>query len=147
VGGGTAGRMTAASLARFLKNLNCSITLIESEQIGTIGVGEATIPPIMDFVRALGIDEKELIRNTIASLKLGIEFKDWTRIGHSYIHPFGQTGFEMQGVPFSAYWLKALQQGRAAKLEEYSLQAQAARLGGFVCRPDSWNHRSRPAFT
>jgi tryptophan halogenase len=132
VGGGTAGWMTAASLSRFLKNLNCSITLIESEQIGTIGVGEATIPPIMDFVRALGIDENELIRKTMASFKLGIEFKDWTRIGHSYIHPFGQTGFEMQGVPFSAYWLKALQQGRAAKLEEYSLQAQAARLGRFM---------------
>jgi tryptophan halogenase len=132
VGGGTAGWMVAASLSRFLKHLNCKIRLIESEQIGTIGVGEATIPPIVDFIRALGIDEDELIRQTKATFKLGIEFKDWTRIGHSYIHPFGKTGFEMEGVPFSAYWLKSRQQGDAGELEEYSLQAAAARMGKFM---------------
>ncbi|MGA2777173.1 MAG: tryptophan halogenase family protein [Steroidobacteraceae bacterium] len=132
VGGGTAGWMTAASLAKFLKNLGCRIRLIESEQIGTVGVGEATIPPIMEYIRALGIDENDLIRKTKSTFKLGIEFKDWTRIGHSYMHPFGQTGFDMGPIPFSAYWLKALREGTASRLEEYSLQAMAAYAGKFM---------------
>src|SRR5271155_4799505 len=114
VGGGTAGWMTAASLAKFLKNLKVRVRLIESEQIGTVGVGEATIPPIMQYIRALGIDENDLIRKTKATFKLAIEFKDWTRIGHSYMHPFGQTGFDMGPVVFSANWLKALRDGSAA---------------------------------
>jgi tryptophan halogenase len=126
IGGGTAGWMVAASLSKFLNNLGCKIHLIESEQIGTIGVGEATIPPIMNFIRVLGIDEDDVIRKTKATFKLGIEFKDWTRIGDSYIHPFGPTGFDMEGVAFSAYWLKSRRQGKAGKLGEYSLQAVAA---------------------
>ncbi len=132
VGGGTAGWMAAASFCKFLKNLNVRIRLIESEQIGTVGVGEATIPPIMDFIRGLGVDENDCIRETQATFKLGIEFRDWTRIGHSYMHPFGQTGLEMGPVPFSAYWLKALRAGRAGRLEEYSLQAAAAYSGKFM---------------
>jgi tryptophan halogenase len=132
VGGGTAGWMTAASLAKFLKSLHYRIRLIESDQIGTIGVGEATIPPLMDFIRALGIDEDDLIRKTKSTFKLAIEFKDWTRIGHSYMHPFGQTGFEMGPLAFSAYWLKALREGKARRLEEYSLQAMAAYTGKFM---------------
>lgn len=126
VGGGTAGWMTAASMAKFLKNLRCRIRLIESDQIGTVGVGEATIPPIMEYIRALGIDENDLIRRTKSTFKLGIEFRDWTRIGHSYMHPFGQTGFDMGPLAFSAYWLKSLREGKAGRLEEYSLQAMAA---------------------
>lgn len=132
VGGGTAGWMVASSLSKFLQRMNCQIRLIESDQIGTIGVGEATIPPIMDFIRALGIDENDLMRRTKATFKLGIEFKDWTRIGHTYMHPFGQTGFDMDGVPFSGYWLKSLQQGKASRLEDYSLQAVAAQMGRFM---------------
>jgi tryptophan halogenase len=132
VGGGTAGWMAAASLSKFLKKLNCSIRLVESEQIGIVGVGEATIPPIMDFIRGLGVDENDLVRSTRATFKLGIEFKDWTRIGHSYMHPFGQTGFNMGPLAFSAYWLKALREGKAARLEEYSLQAAAAYAGKFM---------------
>jgi tryptophan halogenase len=124
--------MAAVSLAKFLKNLNCRIRLVESEQIGIVGVGEATIPPIMSFIRGLGVDENDLIRQTQATFKLGIEFRDWTRIGHSYMHPFGQTGFELGPLPFSAYWLKALRAGKAARLEEYSLQAVAAYAGKFM---------------
>jgi len=132
VGGGTAGWMTAASLARFLKAQGRRIELIESEDIGTVGVGEATIPPIIDFIRALDIDENDLVRQTKATFKLGIAFKDWTRIGHTYFHPFGQTGFEMEGVPFSAYWLRALRAGHASRLEDYSLMATAAARGKFM---------------
>jgi tryptophan halogenase len=132
VGGGTAGWMTAASLAKFLKRLNVRIRLIESEQIGTVGVGEATIPPIMAFIRGLEIDENDLIRKTKATFKLGIEFRDWTRLGHSYMHPFGQTGFDMGPLSFSAYWLKALREGKASRLEDYSLQAVAAYAAKFM---------------
>jgi tryptophan 7-halogenase len=132
IGGGTAGWMAAASLARLLARLNLRIRLIESEQIGTVGVGEATIPPIMDFIRILGIDETDVLRRTRATFKLGIEFRDWTRLGHSYIHPFGQTGLDFEGIAFSAWWLRAAQQAQAQPLEEYCLQAVAARMARFM---------------
>ena len=124
--------MCAAALSRLLRNLNCRIRLIESAEIGTIGVGEATIPPIISFIRLLGIDENDLIRKTQATFKLGIEFKDWTRPGHSYIHPFGPTGTPKKNVEFSAYWLKRRESGQARPLEEYSLQAVAARQAKFM---------------
>jgi tryptophan 7-halogenase len=132
VGGGTAGWMTAVSLAKFLKALKVRIRLIESEQIGIVGVGEATIPPIMHYIRGTGIDENDLMRKTQATFKLGIEYKDWTRIGHTYMHPFGQTGFEMGPLAFQAYLLKAFREGKASRLEDYSLHAVAAYAGKFM---------------
>ena len=132
VGGGTAGWMAAASLAFFLENMNVRIRLVESEEIGTVGVGEATIPPIIDFIRVLGIDENELIRQIKATFKLGIAYKDWTRPGNFFFHPFGPTGFGMGPVSFNAYWLKMFLQGKAERLEEYNMQAKAAEMGRFM---------------
>lgn len=132
VGGGTAGWMAAASFARFLKPLGCRIELVESEEIGTLGVGEATIPPVMNFIRTLGIDENDLIRKTQATFKLGTLFQDWVKPGHTWCHPFGTTGFSIDGVPFSAYWMKERKAGRASRLEEYNLQAMAAEGGKFM---------------
>jgi tryptophan halogenase len=132
VGGGTAGWMAAASLVKHLENMNVSIRLVESQQIGTVGVGEATIPPIIDFIRLLGVDENDIVRQTRATFKLGIGFQDWTRPGHFYFHPFGPTGFGMGPISFPSYWLKMFQQGKAARLEEYSMQAMAAERGKFM---------------
>ncbi|WP_426012208.1 tryptophan halogenase family protein [Caulobacter sp. DWR2-3-1b2] len=132
VGGGTAGWMTAAALGRFLKDGHTSVTLVESEEIGTVGVGESTIPQINIFNRMLGLDENEFVRRTKATFKLAIEFVDWKSIGHSYYHPFGPYGVDMEGVSFHAYWLRLKALGEAGELTEYSLQALAADQGKFM---------------
>lgn len=132
VGGGTAGWMAAAGLAKSLEGMGIRIRLIESPRIGSIGVGEATIPPIMDFIRQLGIAEDELVRDVKATYKLGIGYRDWTRPGHFYFHPFGPTGPGIGSIPFPAYWLKMFLAGKAAPLEEYSIQAMAATQGRFT---------------
>ena len=100
VGGGTAGWMSAAALSRIIGTQNCKITLIESEQIGTVGVGEASIPPIVEFNNLLGIDADEMLRATQGTFKLGIEFINWGRIGDSYMHPFGVFGRTFLNVSF-----------------------------------------------
>lgn len=132
VGGGTAGWMAAASLANAFANTNVRICLVEAEVPGPTGVGEATIPPIRDFIRHLGMDEDKVVREIRATFKLGIGYQDWTRPGHFYFHPFGPTGFGLGSVSFPAYWLKMHLEGRAACLEEYSIQASAAMQGKFA---------------
>lgn len=125
LGGGTAGWMTAAALSRFAPHL--AITLVESEAIGTVGVGEATIPQIHLFNAALGLDEAEFLRETRGSLKLGIEFAGWTREGETYMHAFGGIGRPAGLLPFQHYWLRAKQLGFAKPLIRYSANELAAR--------------------
>jgi len=131
VGGGTAGWMAAAGLSRLLPQKSVSITLVESEAIGTVGVGEATIPHIRYFNNLLGLNEDEFVRKTNATFKLGIEFSNWGQIGDSYIHPFGPFGSNMDGVHFHHYWLRHKRQNSAADLDDYNIQILAARAGKF----------------
>ena len=131
VGGGTAGWMTAAALANALQ-ANCQITLIESDEIGTVGVGEATIPPIRTFNEMLGIDENDFIKATQGSFKLGIQFKGWGSIDQSYFHPFGSYGRDADMVPLHQYWLAANARGTAPPLEDLCMAWAAAKRGKFA---------------
>ena len=134
VGGGTAGWMTAAAMSRLLP-AGHRIRLVESDQISTIGVGEATIPSIRAFNQLLGLDEDEFMRQTQASFKLGIEFVNWGRQGDSYIHGFGQIGRDQTLAKFYQYWLKMYQLGEAAELGEFSINTLAPRHGKFMRPP------------
>lgn len=134
LGGGTAGWMTAAGVARLLPDLT-QVQLVESEEIGIVGVGEATLPHIRGFIEKLGIDEAAFMKATHATFKLGIDFRDFGRIGESYVHPFGCFGEEAQGVGFHHYWLELARQGMARPLGDYSLAVAAAKANRF--RPPS----------
>ncbi len=140
-GGGTAGWMTAAALSRFLPREKTSIRLVESDTIGTIGVGEATIPPIRDFNAMLGIDEDEFLRETGGSFKLGIEFSDWGTKGERYFHHFSVFGYDMEGVPFHQFWLKLRLAGNETPLDEYTIGAHAGHAAKFI-RPNTTDPRS-----
>jgi tryptophan 7-halogenase len=128
VGGGTAGWMTAAALSNFLET-GFEIHLIESDDIGTVGVGEATIPMINMFNASLGIDEDAFLRATQGTFKLGIEFVDWHRVGHSYHHAFGDIGRDVGLMPFQHLWSRAAKLGKAQALGTYSLNNVAALAG------------------
>ena len=132
VGGGSAGWMTAAALSSLLDPRSVEVTLIESDQIGTVGVGEATIPDIINFNAILGINESEFLRATNGTFKLGIEFNNWGRIGDTYFHPFGEHGVDMQGIDFHQYWLRFKRANPDSSIEDFSLSAVASRAGKFA---------------
>lgn len=138
VGGGTAGWMAAAAMAHILGGPGgLEIVLVESDEIGTVGVGESTIPQIVLFNAMLGIDEAEFVRETRATYKMGIEFVDWTRIGNRFVHPFGFYGLDMRGIEFHHFWLKGRALGDTTPLGEYSLSTAGAYAGRFAHpRPD-----------
>ncbi|MBO9559473.1 MAG: tryptophan 7-halogenase [Caulobacter sp.] len=129
LGGGTAGWMSAAALSKVL-NGQVEVVLVESELIGTVGVGEATIPPILTFNGKLGIDEREFMRATRATFKLGIEFRDWTRLGDRYMHPFGSFGLDIEAIKFHQIWRKV--RDRVGPIDNFNLSAIAARSNRFA---------------
>lgn len=134
-GGGTAGWMTAAALSAVFEG-TIQIQLVESEEIGTVGVGEATVPPILQFNQLIGIDEREFLKATQGTFKLGIEFVDWFEKGQRYLHPFGVFGGKLGPLAFHEYWQKAFLSGDAKSIEHYSLICQAAPKGKFS-HPDN----------
>ncbi|HEY8877281.1 MAG TPA: tryptophan halogenase family protein [Roseateles sp.] len=131
VGGGSAGWMTAAALSTVLAG-RYSIRVVESDEIGIVGVGEATIPMIQRFNRLVGIDENEFVRETQGSFKLGIEFVNWGRVGDRYMHGFGRIGRDVWPVSFDQHWLRMRALGRAAPLEAYSVTRMASQANKFM---------------
>jgi tryptophan halogenase len=124
VGGGTAGWMAAAYLNRYLKRLNAKVVLVESPTLGTIGVGEATIPSLVHFIRLMNLDENEFMRRCSATYKLAIRFDDWYRPGTTYWHPFGVCA-RLDGLDLFHFWLKRrLDAGEALAYADYSVQVQ-----------------------
>ncbi|MBL8314913.1 MAG: tryptophan 7-halogenase [Rubrivivax sp.] len=131
VGGGTAGWMTASALSALL-NHDYQIRLVESDEIGIVGVGEATIPHIRKFNQALELDEDEFLRRTQGSFKLGIEFVNWGRLGDRYIHGFGTIGQDFYGTPFHHYWLRRAGEGRTSDLGACSINTAAPPRAKFM---------------
>jgi len=131
VGGGTAGWMAAAAISKVFGQRSLELTLVESAAIGTVGVGEATIPSIVSFHELLGIDEADFIRATQATFKLAIEFRNWRALGERFLHPFGFYGVGLDQVIFQAHWLAAQRTGRGTPLEDWSVNGSAATLGRF----------------
>lgn len=132
VGGGTAGWMCAAACAAKLDPARFRVRLIESDEIGSVGVGEATLPQMKDFNDFLGLDEATFMAATQASFKLGIEFVDWGRQGERYIHPFGTFGRPIGEADFFSYWVRARRDGHAAALSDYCFAIVAARQNRFM---------------
>lgn len=131
VGGGTAGWMTAAGLVGVLSPRQVEVRLVESDDIGTVGVGEATLPQMREFNELLGIVESDMMRKTNATFKIGIEFRDWGFKGSSYVHPFGAHGKPIGGVGFHHQWTRANQAGFETDIEDYSYAIVACRRNRF----------------
>jgi tryptophan halogenase len=136
VGGGTAGWMAAMLLARRLEKQPVTITVVESPDIRTVGVGEATVPAIRDYFRAIGVSDMDVLRATQGTLKLGIEFCDWAGPGTSFFHPFGLYGTSSRGVAFHHYWLKRRREGDTTPLAAYSLCTELAMRHNVLPPPD-----------
>ena len=136
VGGGTAGWMAAAVLSRLKKGRQLEITLVESEAIGTVGVGEATIPPFVEFNQLLEIDERELLSESQGSFKLGIQFENWGQVGDSYLHPFGAYGYEMGGIAFHQVWRRLREAGEKRPIQAFNVETMAAYFGKFARTQD-----------
>ncbi len=134
-GGGTAGWMAAAAIARTMGR-SAELTLVESEAIGTVGVGESTIPPLVTYNRLLGINEADFMRATQATFKLGIMFDDWKTIGESYFHSFGLTGKDHWSAGFQHFWMHGRAKGHEQPYDDYCLELIAAREGKFAHLPD-----------
>ncbi|MGB6231578.1 MAG: tryptophan halogenase family protein [Litorimonas sp.] len=134
-GGGTAGWMTAAATGKVLSEV-AQVTLIESDAIGTVGVGEATIPTLLTFNRLLGLDEAELMRRTRATFKLGIAFENWRTADHRYIHSFGITGKDHWTAGFQHFWRRGREDGVAKDFGDYCLELVAAEQNRFAHLPD-----------
>lgn len=133
VGGGTAGWMTAAAISRYFNDGRRKITLIESDAIGTVGVGEATIPPLRNFNAMLDIPEAEFLRETRGTCKLGIEFVNWGQQGDRYFHPFGTYGQDLHGISFHHLFLRErARSGAPLDIGEYSMSTMAARARHFA---------------
>ncbi|TNE66598.1 MAG: tryptophan 7-halogenase [Alphaproteobacteria bacterium] len=132
VGGGTAGWMTAAALARFVDPAVCKVTLIESDDIGTVGVGEASVPLLRQFNGVLGIDERDFIRAVGGTFKLGIEFRGWGGPDQSYFHGFGDFGDDIEGIAPHHHWLKLHRMGDTSNISAYSLPHALASRGRFA---------------
>ena len=139
VGGGTAGWMAAAALVRFFPKEHYTVQLVESDSIGTVGVGEATVPHLRYFNNMLGIDENEFITATQATYKLGIQFENWGQIGESYIHPFGSHGYPINEIAFHHYWIKLHQQKKVVPFDQFSMAVVAAEYGKFNYPSDDAN--------
>jgi tryptophan halogenase len=137
LGGGTAGWMAAALMSKALKNLN--IKLVESEQIGTIGVGEATIPSLHFFNDMLGINSTNFVKNTSGSFKLGIQFENWHKKDASYFHGFGTTGSGMWAAGFHEYWKRGVELGISQSFSHYNLESMAALSDKFAHQQDGPN--------
>ena len=132
VGGGTAGWMAAAALSTLLPKGAVEIVVVESDEIGTVGVGEATIPPLIAFNQMLGLNEDEFLAATQGTVKLGIEFVDWGALGERYFHPFGSHGADFNGVHFHQVYLREAKRRVLPDVREWSMSAVAAALGRFA---------------
>ena len=133
VGGGTAGWMAAAALAnKFIANRHTKIIVVESDSIGTVGVGEATVPQFREFLKRLKIDELDFIKRTKATFKLAVGFEGWAGEGSLFFHPFAEHGVPILGTPFQHHWVKLRAAGRADVIDRYCLASEMARAGKFA---------------